>query len=190
MTDKQHAADQELMSRARNHLPQPAPRWLLVDVAQQRLLLMSGDQVQAQYPVSTARAGLDATENSGGTPPGRHRILQKLGEDMPPGTVFESRRPTGQVWRPDDQDVTRHSSRPLRAAADLILSRILVLEGQEEGINRGPGCDTRARFIYIHGTNHEDVIGQPCSHGCVRLTNPDVIDLFARVEEGDPVVIV
>jgi UDP-N-acetylmuramate--alanine ligase len=118
--------------------------------------------------------------------------------------VFESRRPTGQVWqssaaRPDEPSFPTGAApevgagdapAPSSGDADLILSRILTLAGQEEGVNRGHGCDSQARYIYIHGTNHEDRIGQPVSHGCVRLTNTDVIDLFAKVEEGDPVVIV
>jgi UDP-N-acetylmuramate--alanine ligase len=75
-------------------------------------------------------------------------------------------------------------------ADDLILTRILTLEGLEEGVNRGPGHDSLARYIYIHGTNHEDALGRPVSHGCVRMANADMIDLFERLTVGDPVVIV
>ncbi len=110
-----------------------------------------------------------------------HRILQGIGDGAPLGTIFESRQPTGATWNKDAPD---------NQPEDLILTRLLTLDGQEEGINRGPGMDSRERYIYIHGTNHEDKIGTAVSHGCVRMTNTDIIELFDRVEEGDPVVIV
>jgi lipoprotein-anchoring transpeptidase ErfK/SrfK len=155
-------------------------RWLLVDVQGQRLILAQGPNLILQRPVSTARAGIDCRQDSGGTPSGLHRIQRKIGGDAPPGTVFVGRKPTGQIWAPS----------PGRESDDLILTRILTLEGCEEGVNRGPGVDSRERFIYIHGTNHEASVGRPVSHGCVRMTNADVMDLFARVEEGDQVLIV
>ncbi len=156
-------------------------RWLLVDVTEQRLLLVREGAVERDYPVSTAAAGIDGTEGSHGTPPGLHVIERKIGAGLPAGTVFVSRVPTGDTWPADRNGQA--------SEGDLVLSRILTLAGQEEGVNRGPGCDSLARYIYIHGTNHEDRIGEPVSHGCIRLRNADVIDLFARVEEGDPVVI-
>jgi UDP-N-acetylmuramate--alanine ligase len=151
-----------------------------VDVSRQRLLLIQGGTVAKVYRVSTAAAGLNAKENSYGTPPGIHSIEKKIGAGMPTGTVFESREPTGQVWRPEE---------PAKKE-DKILSRVLTLTGLENGVNHGPGLDSSTRYIYIHGTNHEDQIGEPLSQGCIRLTNRDVIDLFDRVEQGDLVVIV
>lgn len=168
--------------------PDGGGRWLLVDVAAQRLHLMAGRDSLRDWPVSTAAAGLDAREGSGGTPPGVHRIDRRLGGDAPSGMVFISREPTGLIWphalaRPDGEP-----GEPL--PDDLILSRVLTLEGLEEGVNRGPGVDSIARYIYLHGTNAEERLGTPCSHGCVRLANADVIALFDLVREGDPVVIV
>ncbi|HOX27096.1 MAG TPA: L,D-transpeptidase [Candidatus Krumholzibacteria bacterium] len=153
-------------------------RWLLVDTGRQRLTLMRGVAPQADWPISTAAAGLDARENSGGTPPGVHRIDRKIGAGADPGVVFVDREPTGEVWdgRPDPRD--------------LILGRILPLAGCQDGVNRGAGVDSLARYIYLHGTNHGHRIGEPCSHGCVRLRPADVIEVFDRVEAGDPVVIV
>ncbi len=166
--------------RLRAVLPDHRGRWLLVDVAGQRLLLLDGaDGPVRQWPVSTAAAGVDARQDSGGTPPGVHRIGRRIGEGAAPGTVFVSREPTGEVWRPGDAD-----------DRDLILTRILTLEGCEAGVNQGPGVDSAERYIYIHGTNHEQDVGAPCSHGCVRLTNAGVGELFAEAAEGDPVVIV
>lgn len=155
------------------------PRWLLVESDRQAATLVEDGRGLAAWPCSTAAAGIDAREGSGGTPPGLHRIAARIGEGAAPGTVFASREPTGEIWsagQPADE-------------RDLILTRILTLEGLEDGVNRGPGVDSLARYIYLHGTNHEDCVGQPCSHGCIRLRNDDIADLFARVTEGDLVVI-
>jgi len=154
------------------------PRWLLISVHDQRLTCIVDGKPDRSYGVSTAAAGLDAAEGSFGTPPGVHRIARKIGDGMELGTWFKSRVPAGQ-WRPGD---------PIDE--DLVLTRILTLEGCEDGVNRGEGCDSLSRFIYIHGTNHEDRIGQAVSHGCIRMSNTDVIHLFQNVAEGDSVVIV
>jgi len=152
-------------------------RLLVVDAGWQRLTLIESGLEIADYPVSTAAAGIGGTENSMRTPPGWHAIHARIGDGAASGTVFESRKPTGASWRGEPLD------------ADLILTRILTLEGLEDGVNRGPGHDSLERYIYIHGTNHEESLGHPASHGCVRMANADVIDLFARVRAGDPVVI-
>jgi UDP-N-acetylmuramate--alanine ligase len=177
--------------KLRSVLGADSGRWLLVDVTAQQLVLVENGAPSRTYAISTAAAGLDGREDSGGTPPGVHTVAQKIGADLPAGAIYRSRRPTGEVWSPPDSRAPAEG--PGNAAPvtdDLILSRILTLSGEEEGVNRGPGCDSQARFIYIHGTNHEDRIGEPVSHGCIRLTNRDVIELYDRVEEGDPVVIV
>jgi len=157
----------------------PPKRWLLIDVPAQRLICVEDGRPGCSYGISTAATGLDGSEGSFGTPPGVHRIARKIGEDMELGTWFKSREPVG-TWRPGGP----------AAGEDLILTRILTLDGCEDGLNRGEGCDSLSRFIYIHGTNHEDRIGEPVSRGCIRMSNTDVISLFERVEEGDPVVIV
>ena len=105
------------------------------------------------------------------TPTGRFRVAKKIGEGLRDDTVFQSRVPL----QPGD---------PLPPTEDLVMSRILWLDGLEEH-----NANTRDRFIYIHGTKHEDKIGRPASHGCVRMHNADVIELFALVDEGAPVVI-
>ncbi len=168
----------EALQQALTLLGRTPERWLLVDTAVQRTFLLNGRQILAAWPVSTAAAGLDARQDSGGTPPGVHRIAQKIGSGASPDTIFVSRRPTGEVWdgRAD--------------ARDLILGRVLTLEGCQDGINRGPGVDSRSRFIYLHGTNHENRIGEPCSHGCVRLRRDDIVALCDLVAVDDPVVIV
>lgn len=162
----------------REHLGHDPGRWLLVDVPSQTVTLVVDGEAAGRWSCSTARAGLDARQDSGGTPPGLHRIAARIGDGAAPGTVFVSREPTGELWRPGDRD-----------DRDLILSRILVLDGCEDGVNRGRGVDTRARYIYLHGTNHEDELGTPTSGGCIRLASADIMAIFAQVAEGDPVVI-
>lgn len=186
VTDDHHRTgidEQELQKAAEDQIVRMIgvvpERWLYVSVAQQSLHLVEAGRSVCDYGVSTAAVGVDGREGSFGTPPGLHRIARKIGARQPLGTWFESREPLGKIWRPGDD-----------GAEDLILSRILTLDGCVQGLNRGPGCDSLQRFIYIHGTNHEDRIGEPVSRGCIRMSNTDVIHLFERVEEGDPVVIV
>jgi UDP-N-acetylmuramate--alanine ligase len=150
---------------------------IVVDVPSQSLALLEQGEVVFERPVSTATAGVGGQEGSHRTPPGWHRIRARIGGGDPVGTEYKSREPTGRVWAGEPLD------------DDLILTRILTLEGNEPGINQGPGCDSLERYIYIHGTNHEDAIGTPASHGCIRMRNADVIDLFERVREGDPLVV-
>ena len=143
-----------------------------ISVPEQRLHLIGDDgTVLASYPVSTSRFGLGSEEGSKKTPLGRFRIGEKIGHDFPIGTVFRGRVPLA----PGD---------PLPPTEDLIMSRILWLDGLEEH-----NANTRERYIYIHGTNHEDKIGQPASHGCIRMKNTDLIALFDQVPLGAEVVI-
>jgi len=170
--------NQVALEKSLAKLGSPPVRWLLVDVAAQTVALLHGRDVAGTWPVSTAAAGIDARDGSGGTPPGVHRIDRRIGDDAATGAIFASRVPTGEIWNGETDE------------RDLILDRILTLDGCEEGVNRGPGVDSHARYIYLHGTNHTDRIGEPCSHGCVRLRPADIVTLFDRVEVGDPVVIV
>jgi UDP-N-acetylmuramate--alanine ligase len=163
---------------ARPGAPPALPdRLIVVDVVRQTATLIEAGRAVAAWPVSTARNGIGGEENSFKTPPGWHRIHARIGDGACAGTVFSSREPTGAVWRGDP------------CADDLILTRILTLDGLEDGVNRGPGRDSRDRYIYLHGTNHEDLVGRPVSHGCVRLSNAHICALFDRVREGDVVLI-
>jgi UDP-N-acetylmuramate-alanine ligase len=163
---------------ARTGAPQALPsRLLVVDVERQRAIWLENEAAKAAWPVSTARAGIGGAEGSLRTPPGWHRVHRRIGEGSQAGTVFAAREPTGELWEGEARD------------DDLILTRILTLDGLEQGVNRGTGCDSLERFIYLHGTNHERLLGRPSSHGCVRLSNADIAELFARMREGDYVLI-
>ncbi len=135
-----------------------------------------GQVLLREYAVSTALNGAGEAKGSYCTPRGRHRIEQKIGEGAPRFAVFKARVPTGEIWTPELEAAT--------PGCDWILSRIMWLDGMEPGKNQGGNVDTHDRYIYIHGTNEEHQIGTPVSHGCIRMKNADVIDLFDRVEAG------
>jgi len=133
------------------------------------------------FVVSTSKRPPSNVKNSLGTPRGLHEIAERIGAGQPPGIVFKARVSTG------------HHFRELSPALDngnLITSRILWLRGLELGVNRGGDVDTYERYIYIHGTNREDLIGEPQSAGCVLMRNLDIVELYEHVRTGDLVWIV
>jgi hypothetical protein len=155
---------------------------ILIDIAKQKLLLKNANgKTIVEYPISTALKGVGEKNGSNQTPRGRHTVFEKIGGNLPIFTVFSSRKPTGEIF-----GVDLEKQFPNR---DWILSRILWLSGTEEGINCGGDVDTQSRYIYIHGTNDEKNMGIPNSHGCIRMKNVDVIDLFEQVNVGDNVYI-
>lgn len=153
-----------------------------VRISEQSLELLEDGRTVARWSVSTATRGAGEREGSEQTPRGLHEIRAKIGGGAPSGTVFVGRRPTGEVCTPE-----RVAAEPER---DWILTRILWLRGVEPGRNRLGDVDTMRRYIYIHGTPDEAGVGTPGSHGCIRMRNRDVIELFDRVEQGTPVEIV
>ncbi|MDR3410551.1 MAG: GNAT family N-acetyltransferase [Formivibrio sp.] len=157
--------------------------FIQIDLACQNLRLVDADgALLREYPVSTAQRGAGEQKGSLQTPRGRHVIRAKIGAGLPYGAALVGRRPTGEVC------TTEHlAQQPER---DWILSRILWLSGCQPGFNRLGDCDTMARYIYIHGTPDDEPIDRPASHGCIRMRNADVIDLFERVTVGTQVLIV
>lgn len=152
-----------------------------ISIARQRLVLLEHNKVVREYAVSTALKGAGELQGSACTPRGRHVVSEKFGENAPINAVFVARKATGEIWSKE-----LAAMNPNR---DWILTRILWLDGCEEGANRGGDVDSKKRFIYIHGTPENEPIGLPRSHGCVRMRNDDIIDLFGRVPEGTPVMI-
>lgn len=156
---------------------------ILIEIGRQTLSLFGADGACIRrYRVSTARNGAGEREGSGCTPRGRHRVRAKIGAGAPVGTVFRGRRPTGERWTP--AFAAAHPGR------DWILSRILWLSGEEPGRNRLGEVDTMRRYIYLHGTGEDQPMGVPLSHGCVRMRNRDIVELFELVAAGTPVEIV
>jgi len=144
---------------------------IYVSIRDQQLTLKENEKPIRTYPVSTSRFGIGTEEGSLKTPTGRFCVAEKIGSDMPSGTIFVGRVPLEPGDAPPPTE-------------DLVMSRILWLDGLDEH-----NANTRDRFIYIHGTKHEDKIGTVASHGCVRMRNADAIELFDLVDEGTPVVI-
>ena len=153
-----------------------------VSLEQQKLYLKSGKKIIDIFNISTAGNGPGEKMDSECTPRGKHIISEMIGGDCAIGTVFVGREPTGEIYTPE-----LHSRYPER---DWILTRILRLEGVEEGINKGGDVDSSQRMIYIHGSPDDVRMGIPGSHGCIRMRNVEVISLFARVNEGMPVDII
>jgi len=147
-----------------------------IDLEQQRLTLFDGSRPIIDYSVSTASNGAGEFQGSGCTPRGRHRIRICIGEGEPVNAVFRGRRPTGEIY--SEALASRFPGR------DWILTRILWLSGSESGQNRGGTRDTLRRFIYIHGCPDSEPMGEPGSHGCIRMRNSDILDLFPRVAAG------
>lgn len=153
-----------------------------INVTQQQLRLLDDEgNLLHQYPVSTSKYGTGSESGSEKTPLGLHRIKEKMGGAMPINEVFIGRIPHGNL-----EECTQ---RGVDLPDDVIMSRILWLEGMEPGRNQGGYVDTYQRYIYIHGTNHEESMGTPSSIGCVRMRNEDVVDLFRLVEVGSEVLI-
>ena len=142
-----------------------------VNVAKQTVDILSNGEIVKSWPVSTSKFGLGFEPGSFKTPTGKFRIADKIGEGADPWTVFKNRLPTGKIASPDSED-------------DGVLTRILWLDGLDPD-----NPNTKERFIYFHGTNQEDQIGMPASHGCIRLRNNDVVEFFSMVPTGTPVFI-
>ena len=145
--------------------------WVRVET--QQILLIKNHKILASYPCSTAAAGTGNINGSNQTPTGWHEIGAKIGVELPAGAILKERCWAGEVWQ-DGQ----------ASEEDLILSRVLWLRGLEQGHNLGGPVDTWNRYIYIHGTNHADRLGQPASHGCVRLANEHIIEFLRKLRWG------
>ena len=150
---------------------QSSARKIRVSVSRQCLELLEDGQIVRTFPVSTSAYGLGTEPGSSKTPLGRFIISEKFGDGAPPGMIFKSRESTGEFGTEEEDD-------------DFVQTRILWLDGQEEH-----NANSHDRYIYIHGTNHESAIGQPASHGCVRMRNTEVVELYDLVDTGTEVVI-
>ena len=152
-------------------------QYVVVDTSAQRLLVVNDGKIDKSYPVSTSSRGTGNHEGSLQTPRGVHRICEKYGEGAPRGRIFRDRIDTGENWSVGAK------------GENLILTRILRLEGLENEVNKGADVDSYERYIYIHGTNNEHRIGQAFSQGCICMNNDDVIEVFDSLEEGAVVFI-
>jgi L,D-transpeptidase YbiS len=179
--DAVYAAVLARLDAARAGARRMPERWIRIRIGAQRLEVIDGGQVTRSFPVSTAARGVGERSGSEQTPLGAHEVADLIGSGAPLGAVFVARCATGEICTPE-----------LRAAhpgRDWILSRVIRLSGLEEGRNRGGDVDSYERFIYIHGTAEEERIGEPRSHGCIRMRNADVVELFDLLAAGTRVQI-
>jgi hypothetical protein len=149
----------------------PSKYILTVNIAAQNVSLFEDGKFVREMPASTSRFGIGQVQDSNCTPLGLHCIAEKIGDGEPPGTVFKERKVVG------------HTSQP-EFAKGKITTRILWLQGLEPGLNQGGNVDTHARTIYIHGTGDQQSIGAPASHGCVHLSDDDLISMFNLLPSG------
>ncbi len=157
----------------------PADRVLIVRIGTQTLQFYRNTRLERSYVISTSLKPPSNLKDSLGTPRGLHAIAERIGSGQPPGMVFKARVPTG-----------RHFSEFAAEESDLgnlITTRILWLRGLEAGVNAGGAVDSYERYIYLHGTNHEERIGRPQSSGCILLRGLDLIEIYEEVRVGDQV---
>ena len=154
---------------------------IIVDISEQRLYLFEEGTLKQSFPVSTSKFGEGSIENSYKTPLGSHEIKEKIGTNVPINTIFVARENINKVAKIINEKIDSNN--------DFVTSRILWLDGLEDGINSGSGVDSYHRYIYIHGTHEEGLVGQKASHGCIRMFNQDVINLYDQIEEGTKVLI-
>ena len=152
-----------------------------VDISEQRLYLIENSLIKASYPISSSKYGEGSIENSFKTPLGKHSIKEMIGEESEINTIFTSRINTKRSATIIDQFEDTDN--------DYVTSRIMWLDGEEDGLNKGGNVDSFRRYIYIHGTHEEGLIGTKASHGCIRMFNYDVIELFNLVNIGTKVLI-
>lgn len=173
-TFSNHSRQTLFAEAMRRGLPEEA-LLMVVDTASQQAHLYSSVRLQKTYRISTSKFGIGNQSGSNRTPLGWHRVSERYGAKARPGTVFVSRAPNGRVlpasqWK---------SPSP---AEDLVLTRVLWLTGLEPGKNAGKGIDSHERCIYLHGTNQEQLLGSVASHGCIRFSNADIIEIFSLSE--------
>jgi lipoprotein-anchoring transpeptidase ErfK/SrfK len=154
---------------------------IFVSIDAQKLYLIKQNIIIKSYSISSSEYGIGNKNGSNKTPLGLHTIARKIGEKTPINGRMIARVFTGET-----SIIYLDGS---RSKTDDITSRILWLQGEEDGINKGENIDSFKRYIYIHGTSEEGLIGQPASHGCIRLKNKDVIDLYKDVAIGTLVLI-
>ena len=148
---------------------------IYVDINSQTLSFIVKGTVSRKYNISSSYYGTGSEVNSLKTPLGKHEIYKKIGNELPINAILK-----GRVWNGAIADIIEG---PIDTDYDHVTSRILWLDGLEEGKNKGNGVDSRNRYIYIHGTAEEGLIGKPASDGCIRMYNNEVIELFELVSE-------
>tara|TARA_R110002049_G_scaffold122342_3_gene277179 strand:- start:3095 stop:3703 length:609 start_codon:yes stop_codon:yes gene_type:complete len=155
--------------------------YVFISIKRQKLFHIKNQSIAAEYAISSAKKGVGQEMYSEKTPEGLHIVKEKIGDQLPIGAILRERVFNGQISTIylDSTDIYD----------DDVTTRIIWLGGMEEGINKGGNVDTYKRYIYIHGTPEEGLIGQPASHGCIRMLNTDIIALYNSIDLNTPVLI-
>ena len=154
---------------------------LFVSLKEQKMYHLKQGKLLSEYIISSSAYGIGSKAGSNKTPLGLHKVKQKFGEKTPINGRMIARVFYGQI-------VTIYTDNT-KSKTDDVCSRILWLDGMEEGLNKGDGIDSYSRYIYIHGTSEEGRLGKPASHGCIRMKNKDIIELYDKVKIGTLVLI-
>ncbi len=154
---------------------------IIINTSEQMMYLIKGDSLIDEYVISTGKTGEGNRRGSNQTPLGYHKIVEKIGDGAPLGTIFVGKKDTGEISR----IYTDHTD----TENDPVTTRILSLDGLEDGYNKGGDVDSFNRFIYIHGTHEEGLLGTKTSHGCIRMFNIEVVELFNIVANNTLVYI-
>lgn len=167
------AENVEIQGLTQHYAGYGTTEFLVVDISSQRLCHFRHGNLRKCYPVSTSRFGIGSVAGSNRTPLGMHYVRRRIGGDASSGSIFRGRVNIGKI--------ASIEGRPRATGKDYVTSRIMWLSGLDQGLNKGPGVDSYSRYIYIHGTHEEGLIGRPASHGCIRMRNADVIELFDQI---------
>lgn len=167
-------SNRALINRLQTVYPEHCNTLLLINIAQQYLYHLQDSILISSYRISSARLGIGQQSGSNKTPLGAHLIQEKFGGNAPLGAIFRGRQNTGEI-------ANILTDKHARSPQDNITSRILRLGGLEQGVNLGGNVDSYQRYIYLHGTDEEGLLGTPASHGCIRLANQDIIDLYPQL---------
>jgi hypothetical protein len=172
---------QSPLKLAKDYLEKPTEELLFVSIKEQKLYHIKHDTIIKEYIISSSAYGTGSEAGSNKTPLGLHKVTQKYGDKTP-----INGRMTGRVFYGNIASIYTDET---KSKTDDVTSRILWLEGLEKGKNKGEGIDSYKRYIYIHGTSEEGRLGRPASHGCIRMKNKEVIDLYKLIEVGTLVLI-
>ena len=174
-------AQNNIIKKAKNYIAKDFKELLFVSIENQKLYHIKNDTIINTFIISSSEYGTGSKNGSNKTPLGLHKIKEKHGEKTPINGKM-----VGRVFY---YDIATIYTDETKSKTDDITSRILWLEGMEPGKNKGDGIDSYKRYIYIHGTSEEGRLGTPASHGCIRMKNKDVINLYKIVEVGTLVLI-
>ena len=174
-------AQKNITEKAKNYITEDFEELLFISIENQKMYHIKNNNIISEYIISSSAYGTGNKLGSNKTPLGLHKIKQKYGKATP-----INGRMVGRIFYGYIANIHTDET---KSRTDDITSRILWLEGMEEGKNKGTGIDSYKRYIYIHGTSEEGRLGTPTSHGCIRMKNKEVIDLYKIIEVGTLVLI-